>query len=68
MRGEAMPMIDLTYVQGSLDGQALGQLTDKLVALHVWTLIHEIPEGNWAGGSKIIYYRQVKVLVADDAE
>jgi len=37
-------------------------------ALHVWTLIHEIPEGNWAGGGKIIYYRQVKGLVADDAE
>jgi phenylpyruvate tautomerase PptA (4-oxalocrotonate tautomerase family) len=37
-------------------------------ALHVWTLIHEVPEGNWAGGGKIIYYRQVKGLVADDAE
>jgi hypothetical protein len=37
-------------------------------ALHVWTLIHEIPEGNWAGGGKIIYHRQVKGLVADDAE
>ncbi len=36
-------------------------------AFHVWTLIHEIPEGNWAGGGKIIYYRQVKGLVADDA-
>jgi phenylpyruvate tautomerase PptA (4-oxalocrotonate tautomerase family) len=37
-------------------------------ALHIWTLIHEISEGNWAGGGKIIYYRQVKGLVADDAE
>jgi phenylpyruvate tautomerase PptA (4-oxalocrotonate tautomerase family) len=37
-------------------------------ALHVWTLIHEIPEGNWAGGGKVIYYRQVKGLVADDTE
>ena len=145
-----MPMIDLTYVRGSLDDAALAGLTDELVtallraerapdtpvlrdntlvylhaldpaaqsvggrgagaprfrveltvfegalsqdrkerlaadvhaavcaaaciepegerALHVWTLIHEIPEGNWAGGGKIIYYRQVKGLVADDAE
>jgi phenylpyruvate tautomerase PptA (4-oxalocrotonate tautomerase family) len=145
-----MPMIDLTYVRGSLTDQALGVLTDELVAallraerapdtpflrdntlvylnaldpaaqsvggrgagahrfrvemtvfegalsqdrkerlaadvhaavcaaagiepegeraLHVWTLIHEIPEGNWAGGGKIIYYRQVKGLVADDGE
>ena len=144
-----MPMIDLTYVRGSLDDQALGRLTDELVtvllraerapdtpflrdntllylhtldpaaqsvggrgagaprfriemtvfegalsqerkeqlaadvhvavcaaagiepdgarAYHVWTLIHEIPEGNWAGGGKIIYYRQVQGLVADDA-
>ena len=144
-----MPMIDLTYVRGSLDQQTLGRLTDELVAallraerapdtpflrdntlvylhdldpaaqsvggrgpgaprfrvemtvfegalsqarkeqlaadvhvavcaaagvdpegakaFHIWTLIHEIPEGNWAGGGKIIYYRQVKGLVDDDA-
>jgi phenylpyruvate tautomerase PptA (4-oxalocrotonate tautomerase family) len=144
-----MPMIDLTYVRGSLQQLALGRLTDELVtallraerapdtpflrentlvylheldpaaqsvggrgpgaprfrvemtvfagaltkdrkeqlaadvhvavcgaaeidpdgeqAFHVWTLIHEIPEGNWAGGGKVIYYRQVKGLVADDA-
>ena len=143
-----MPMIDLTYVRGALDDQALPRLTEDLVtallraerapdtqflrdntlvylhtldpaaqsvggrgpgaprfrvemtvfdgalsqerkeqlaadvhaavcaaariepdgprAFHVWTLIHEIPEGNWAGGGKIIYYRQVKGLVADD--
>ncbi|HEY4796229.1 MAG TPA: tautomerase family protein [Mycobacterium sp.] len=143
-----MPMIDLTYVRGSLEQRALGRLTDELVtvllraeqapdtpylrdntlvylheldpaaqlvggrgpgaprfrvemtvfagaltkdrkeqlaadvhvavcgaakidpdgdqAFHVWTLIHEIPEGNWAGGGKVIYYRQVKGLVADD--
>jgi phenylpyruvate tautomerase PptA (4-oxalocrotonate tautomerase family) len=144
-----MPMIDLTYVRGALEQQALGQLTDELVdallraerapdtpflrdntlvylhdldpaaqsvggrgpgvprfrvdmtvfegaltqarkeqlaadvhiavcaaagiepdgerAFHVWTLIHEIPEGNWAGGGKVIYYSQVKGLVADEA-
>ena len=145
-----MPMIDLTYVRGSIDEEALGRLTDELVtallraerapdtpflrdntlvylhaldpaalsvgglgqgaprfrveltvfegalsqdrkeqlaadvhvavcaaaviepestrALHVWTLIHEIPEGNWAGGGKIIYYRQVEGLMADDTQ
>src|ERR1700733_5740339 len=143
-----MPMIDLTYVRGSLEQQALGRLTDELVtallraerapdtpflrdntlvylhpldaaaqsvggrgsgsprfrvemtvfagalskdrkeqlaadvhtavcaaaeiepdgpsAFHVWTLIHEIPEGNWAGGGNIIYYPRVQGLVADD--
>ncbi|MGE5697190.1 MAG: tautomerase family protein [Candidatus Sericytochromatia bacterium] len=143
-----MPMIDLTYVRGSLDDAALARLTDELVTVllraervpdtpfmrdntivyvhaldpaaqsvggrgpgeprfrieltvfegalprdrkeqlaadvhaavcgaagidpggsrefYVWTLIHEIPEGSWAGGGKIIYYRRVKGLVADD--
>jgi phenylpyruvate tautomerase PptA (4-oxalocrotonate tautomerase family) len=143
-----MPMIDLTYVRGSLEEQALGRLADELVtallraerapdtpflrdntwvylhaveatdlsvggrgpgtprfrveltvfegaldkerkerlaadvhaavcaaagiepqgsrAFHVWTLIHEIPEGNWAGGGKVIYYQQVKGLVAEE--
>jgi phenylpyruvate tautomerase PptA (4-oxalocrotonate tautomerase family) len=145
-----MPMIDLTFVRGSLSDEALGRLTDELVtvllraerapdtpflrdntlvylhdldpaalsvggrgpgaprfrvemtvfegalnqerkerlaadvhsavctaagiepqgprAFQVWTLIHEIPEGNWAGGGKVIYYQQVKGLRADDAE
>lgn len=47
---------------------AAGIQPDGQRALHIWTLIHEIPEGNWAGGGKIIYYRQVKDLVADDTE
>ncbi len=144
-----MPMIDLTFVRGSLDRRALTALTDELVtvllraerapgtpflrdntivhlhalepaaqlvggrepgaprfrvdmtvfegvlsrerkeqlaadvhsavcaaagidpegprAFHVWTLIHEVPEGNWAGGGKIVYRQQVKGFVADDA-
>ena len=142
-----MPMIDLTFVRGSLEHEALNRLTDELVtvllraeraqdtaflrdntwvylhalepaalsvgghgpgtprfradttvfegalsqdrkeqfaadvhaaicvaagiepkgpsAFHVWTLIHEIPEGNWAGGGNIIYYQQVKGLAAE---
>jgi phenylpyruvate tautomerase PptA (4-oxalocrotonate tautomerase family) len=48
-------------------GGAAGVDPDGDQAFHVWTLIHEIPEGNWAGGGKVIYYRQVKGLVADDA-
>ncbi|MCV7406688.1 tautomerase family protein [Mycobacterium marseillense] len=36
------------------------------MAFHVWTLIHEIPEGNWAGGGNVIYYQQVNGLVAED--
>jgi phenylpyruvate tautomerase PptA (4-oxalocrotonate tautomerase family) len=46
---------------------AAGIEPDGKRAFHVWTLIHEIPEGNWAGGGKVVYYQQVKGLVADDA-
>jgi phenylpyruvate tautomerase PptA (4-oxalocrotonate tautomerase family) len=46
---------------------AAGIEPDGERAFHVWTLIHEIPEGNWAGGGTIIYYQQIKGLVADDA-
>jgi phenylpyruvate tautomerase PptA (4-oxalocrotonate tautomerase family) len=35
-------------------------------AFHVWTLIHEVPEGNWAGAGKIVYYQQVKGLTEED--
>jgi phenylpyruvate tautomerase PptA (4-oxalocrotonate tautomerase family) len=144
-----MPMIDLTFVRGSLDDEAMSRLTDELVtallraerapdtpfmrdntvvylhplepadqlvggrqpgaprfrvdltvfegalskdrkeqlaadvhvaicaaagidpsgprAYHVWTLIHEIPEGNWAGAGKVVYYQQVKGLAIDDS-
>ncbi len=143
-----MPMIDLTFVRGSVDDQALSRLTDELVtvllraerapdtpflrdntlvylhplepaelsvggrgpgaprfrvdltvfegalsqerkeqlaadvhaavcaaaeieprgprAFHVWTLIHEVPDGNWAGGGNVIYYQQAKGLAAED--
>jgi hypothetical protein len=44
-----------------------GNRVRRRTAFHAWTLIHEIPEGNWAGGGKIIYYGQVQGLVADDA-
>lgn len=36
-------------------------------AYHVWTLIHQIPEGDWAGAGRVVYYQQVKGLVADDS-
>jgi phenylpyruvate tautomerase PptA (4-oxalocrotonate tautomerase family) len=144
-----MPMIDLTYVRGSLDSDALSNLTDELVtvllraerapdteflrqntlvylhamdrgdvsvggrgpgeprfrveltvfggaldkarkeqlvadvhgavtraagidpngprAFHVWTLINEVPEGNWGGGGRVIYYSDVKGLTTGDA-
>ena len=73
--------VDLTVFAGALDQARKEQLTADVHAavcaaagiephgtraFHVWTLIHEIPEGNWAGGGKVIYHQQVKVLVAED--
>ncbi len=73
--------VDLTVFQGALDRQRKEQLVADVHsavcvaagiepqgsrAFHVWTLIYEIPEGNWAGGGKVVYYQQVKGLVAED--
>jgi phenylpyruvate tautomerase PptA (4-oxalocrotonate tautomerase family) len=73
--------VELTVFEGALDKGRKEQLAADVHAavcdaagierqgsraFHVWTLIHEIPEGNWAGGGKVIYYQQVKGLAAED--
>ena len=39
--------------------------------MHVWTFIHEVPEGNWAAGGRVVYHSQIKGLTTsgtnDDA-
>jgi phenylpyruvate tautomerase PptA (4-oxalocrotonate tautomerase family) len=74
--------VDMTVFQGALSKGRKEQLAADVHAAicaaagidplgprayHVWTLIHEIPEGNWAGAGKVVYYQQVKGLVADDS-
>ncbi|WP_157746175.1 tautomerase family protein [Mycobacterium marseillense] len=73
--------VDLTVFDGALSRDRKEQLAADVhtaicaaagiepqgpMAFHVWTFIHEIPEGNWAGGGNVIYYQQVKGLVAED--
>ena len=79
--GQPRFRVDLTVFEGALSKDRKEQLAADVHgavcvaagidpagprAYHVWTLIHEIPEGNWAGGGKVIYYRQVQGLVADE--
>jgi phenylpyruvate tautomerase PptA (4-oxalocrotonate tautomerase family) len=79
--GEPRFRVELTVFAGAVDKDRKEQLAADVhaavcaaagieplgfKAFHVWTLIHEIPEGNWAGGGKVIYYQQVKGLVAED--
>ena len=79
--GEPRFRVDLTVFEGALSQDLKEQLSADVHAavcaaagiepqgpraFHVWTLIHEIPEGNWAGSGKVIYHRQVKGLVAQD--
>ncbi|OBK69530.1 hypothetical protein A5653_12615 [Mycobacterium colombiense] len=79
--GEPRFRVDLTVFEGALDRTRKEQLAADVHAavcgaagiepqgaraFHVWTLIHEIPEGNWAGGGNVIYYQQVKGLAAQD--
>jgi phenylpyruvate tautomerase PptA (4-oxalocrotonate tautomerase family) len=37
-------------------------------AYHVWTLIHEVPEGNWAGAGKVVYRQHVQDLTTNSSE
>ena len=79
--GAARFRVDLTTFQGALSKERKEQLAADVHAavcaaagiepqgeraFHVWTLIHEIPEGNWAGGGNVVYYQQVKGLAAQD--
>jgi len=79
--GEPRFRADMTVFEGALSKERKEQLAADVHAAicvaagidpsgprayHVWTLIHEIPEGNWAGAGKIIYYQQVKGLVVDE--
>jgi phenylpyruvate tautomerase PptA (4-oxalocrotonate tautomerase family) len=83
-RGAGAPRfrLDITVFQGALNRERKERLAADVHAavcaaagiepagdraFHVWTLIHEIPEGNWAGGGKVIYYQQVQGLVDDQA-
>jgi phenylpyruvate tautomerase PptA (4-oxalocrotonate tautomerase family) len=82
-RGPGAPRfrVDLTVFEGALSQDRKEQLAADVHAavceaagidpagaraFHIWTLIHEIPEGNWAGGGKVVYYQQVKGLAAGD--
>lgn len=78
--GEPRFRVDVTVFAGALDRERTEQLTADVhaavcaaagiepqgpKAFRVWILIHQIPEGNWGGGGKVIYYQQVKGLVAE---
>jgi phenylpyruvate tautomerase PptA (4-oxalocrotonate tautomerase family) len=80
--GEPRFRVDLTVFGGALDKVRKEQLVADVHAavtraadidpegpraFHVWTLIHEVPEGNWGGGGKVIYYADVKGLTTDGA-
>ena len=79
--GEPRFRVDVTVFGGALTKDTKEQLAAEVHrtvcvaadidprgprAFHVWTLIHEIPEGNWAGAGRIIYRGQVEGLVAED--
>lgn len=37
---------------------------DPEQALQVWTLIREVPDGNWGAGGRTVHYEQLKALAA----
>jgi phenylpyruvate tautomerase PptA (4-oxalocrotonate tautomerase family) len=78
--GEPRFRVELTVFGGALDKAGKEQLVADVHAAvceaagidpkgprayHVWTLIREVPEGNWGGGGNVIYYSAVKDLRTD---
>ena len=78
--GEPRFRVELTVFGGALDTEGKEQVVADVHAavcaaagidpqgpraFHVWTLIHEVPEGNWGGGGNVIYYSAVKGLRSD---
>ena len=76
--GEPRFRVDLTVFGGVLDKAGRERLVADVHSavtaaagidpsgrrdFHVWTLIHEVPEGNWGGGGKVIYYSDVSGLM-----
>lgn len=79
--GDPRFRVDMTVFDGALSKERKEQLAARVHATvcaaagidpagprayHVWTLIHEVPEGNWAGAGRIIYRDQVKGLTGPD--
>jgi phenylpyruvate tautomerase PptA (4-oxalocrotonate tautomerase family) len=75
--GEPRFRVELTVFGGALDKPGKERLVADVYAavtsaagidptgpraFHVWTIITEVPEGNWGGGGKVIYYSDVKGL------
>lgn len=75
--GEPRFRVDMTVFGGAMSKELKEQLAAEVHtavcaaaeidptgprAYHVWTLIHEVPEGNWAGAGRIIYRQQVEGL------
>jgi phenylpyruvate tautomerase PptA (4-oxalocrotonate tautomerase family) len=81
--GEADPhaVVDITVPSGALSDRRKGLLveeTTKLVldatgwgddaALRVWTIINEVPDGNWAAGGQIIRFEQLREAAKSESE
>jgi phenylpyruvate tautomerase PptA (4-oxalocrotonate tautomerase family) len=81
--GEADPhaVVDITVPSGALSDRRKGLLveeTTKLVleatgwgddaAMRVWTIVNEVPEGNWGAGGQIIRFEQLREAAKAERE
>jgi phenylpyruvate tautomerase PptA (4-oxalocrotonate tautomerase family) len=81
--GEPRFRVDVTAFGGAMSKEGKEQLAADVhaavcvaadieptgpCAYHVWTLIHEVPEGNWAGAGKVVYRQHVQDLTTKNSE
>lgn len=79
--GEARFRVDVTIPEGALsDRRKAGLVTDVTAAvlraagledsegLRVWTLIREVPDGNWGAAGQVIRFEELRKLAAAERE
>ena len=79
--GEPHAVVDITVPSGALSERRKGVLveeTTRLVleatawggeaAMRVWTIINEVPDGNWGAGGQVIRFEQLREAAKAERE
>jgi len=79
--GEPRFRIDFTVPEGALREERKAKLVSRTYeavaraaglgeaqALHVWSLIHEVPDGNWGAGGQVIRFAQLRDIAGAERE
>lgn len=79
--GEPRFRVEITVPEGALSERRKGELVsaatsavlraaglDESQGLRVWTIIREVPEGNWGAAGQVIHFEQLRQAAAAERE